>query len=57
MGKEQPTPPRRKRNDAMEAHAIMLKVRMSVQKVREVLRQIRGLNALPAQASLVVGPR
>ena len=38
----------------MEAKAITKNVRMSAQKVREVVRQIQGLNALHAVAVLEV---
>jgi large subunit ribosomal protein L22 len=41
----------------MQVHAIMRNVRMSAQKVREVVRQIQGLPALQAQAVLRVVPR
>ena len=41
----------------MEVHSSMLNVRMSAQKMREVVRQIQGLNALQAQAVLAVVPR
>lgn len=41
----------------MEVQAITRYVRMSPQKVREVTRQIQGLNALQAQAILAVVPR
>jgi large subunit ribosomal protein L22 len=41
----------------MEVQASMLNVRMSAQKMREVVRQIQGLNALQAQAVLAVVPR
>jgi large subunit ribosomal protein L22 len=41
----------------MEVHAITRNFRMSAQKVREVTRQIQGLNALHAQAVLAVVPR
>jgi len=41
----------------MEVHAITRNVRMSAQKMREVVRQIQGLNALQAQAVLAVVPR
>ena len=41
----------------MEVHSSMLNVRMSAQKMREVVRQIQGLNALQAQALLAVVPR
>jgi large subunit ribosomal protein L22 len=41
----------------MQVQAITRNVRMSAQKVREVTRQIQGLNALQAQAILAVVPR
>lgn len=41
----------------MEVQANTLNVRMSAQKMREVVRQIQGLNALQAQALLAVVPR
>ena len=41
----------------MEVQAITHNVRMSAQKMREVVRQIQGLNALQAQAILGVVPR
>ena len=41
----------------MEVHAITRNVRMSAQKMREMVRQIQGLNALQAQAVLAVVPR
>lgn len=41
----------------MEVQSSMLNVRMSAQKMREVVRQIQGLNALQAQAILAVVPR
>ncbi len=41
----------------MEIRAITRNVRMSAQKVREVVRQIQGMNALQAQAVLAVVPR
>jgi large subunit ribosomal protein L22 len=41
----------------MEVRAITRNVRMSAQKVREVVRQIQGLNAVQAQAVLAVVPR
>ena len=41
----------------MNVQAITRNVRMSAQKVREVVRQIQGLNALQAQAILAVVPR
>jgi large subunit ribosomal protein L22 len=41
----------------MQVHAIMKNVRMSAQKMREVVRQIQGLPALQAQAVLKVVAR
>jgi large subunit ribosomal protein L22 len=41
----------------MEVHAIMKNVRMSAQKMREVVRQIQGLPAAHAAAVLAVVPR
>jgi len=41
----------------MQVHAITKNVRMSAQKMREVVRQIQGLPALKAQAVLAVVPR
>jgi large subunit ribosomal protein L22 len=41
----------------MEVYAIMRNVRMSAQKVREVVRQIQGLSAVQAAAVLAVVPR
>jgi large subunit ribosomal protein L22 len=41
----------------MQVHAITKNVRMSAQKMREVVRQIQGLPALQAQAILQVVPR
>lgn len=41
----------------MEVQAIMKNVRMSAQKMREVVRQIQGLPAEHAQAVLKVVPR
>ncbi len=41
----------------MEVRAITRNVRMSAQKMREVTRQIQGLNALHAQALLRNVPR
>jgi len=41
----------------MEVQAINRNVRMSAQKVREVVRQIQGMNALQAQAVLAVVSR
>ncbi|MGO9202007.1 MAG: large ribosomal subunit protein uL22 [Limisphaerales bacterium] len=41
----------------MEVHAITRNVRMSPQKMREVVRQIQGLPAARAQAVLAVVPR
>src|SRR5438046_10199615 len=51
------TPRRPRRNNFMEVQASTLNVRMSAQKMREVVRQIQGLNALQAQALLAVVPR
>ena len=41
----------------MEVQAITRNVRMSAQKVRDVVRQIQGMNALQAQAVLAVVSR
>jgi len=41
----------------MQVHAVTRNVRMSAQKMREVVRQIQGLPALQAQAILKVVPR
>ena len=41
----------------MQVHAITKNVRMSAQKMREVVRQIQGLPAASAQAVLSVVPR
>ena len=41
----------------MEVQAITKNVRMSAQKMREVVRQIQGLPAVHAQATLAVTPR
>jgi large subunit ribosomal protein L22 len=41
----------------MEVQAITRNVRMSAQKMREVVRQIQGMNALHAKAVLAVVPR
>ncbi len=41
----------------MEVQSITKNIRMSAQKMREVVRQIQGLNALEAQAILAVVPR
>jgi large subunit ribosomal protein L22 len=41
----------------MEARAITRNIRMSPQKMREVTRQVQGLNALQAQAILKAVPR
>ena len=41
----------------MEVRAITHNIRMSAQKMREVTRQIQGLNALQAQAVLAAVPR
>ena len=38
----------------MEVHAIYKNFRMSPQKVREVVRQVQGMNALQALAALKV---
>ena len=46
-----------KRNSHMQVHAITKNIRMSAQKMREVVRQIQGLPALQAQAVLAVVPR
>lgn len=40
-----------------QVHAITKNIRMSAQKMREVVRQIQGLPALQAQAVLAVVPR
>src|SRR5215831_6092116 len=50
------TRPKPKRSN-MQVHAITKNVRMSAQKMREVVRQIQGLPALQAQAVLQVVPR
>src|SRR3989441_3978755 len=50
------TPPRRRQSN-MQVQAITKNVRMSAQKMREVVRQIQGLPALQAQAVLAVVPR
>ena len=49
--------PKQKPNNIMEVQAISKNVRMSAQKMREVVRQIQGLPALQAQAVLAVVPR
>ena len=41
----------------MEVHAIYKNFRMSPQKVREVVRQVQGMNAVQALAVLKVVPR
>ena len=41
----------------MEVQSVTRNVRMSPQKVREVVRQIQGLNAVQASAVLAVIPR
>ena len=41
----------------MQVHAITKNVRMSAQKMREVVRQIQGMPAAQAQAVLAVVPR
>ena len=41
----------------MEVFAITKNIPMSAQKMREVVRQIQGLNALEAEAVLAVVPR
>ena len=41
----------------MQVHAITKNIRMSAQKMRDVVRQIQGLPALQAQAVLAVVPR
>jgi large subunit ribosomal protein L22 len=41
----------------MEVQAITKNVRMSAQKMREVVRQIQGLPAVQAAAALAVTPR
>ena len=41
----------------MESQAITKNVRMSAQKMREVVRQIQGLSAAQAEAVLAVVPR
>ena len=41
----------------MQVQAIMRNVRMSAQKMREIVRQIQGMPALQAQAVLKVVPR
>src|SRR6266702_4332887 len=50
------TPPRLRQNN-MRVQAITRNVRMSAQKMREVVRQIQGLPAQRAQAVLAVVPR
>src|SRR5208282_1947477 len=52
------TRPRRRRSkEYMEVQAITRNVRMSAQKMREVVRQIQGMPAAHAQAVLAVVPR
>jgi large subunit ribosomal protein L22 len=41
----------------MQVQAVTRNIRMSAQKMREVVRQIQGLNALHAQAVLAAVPR
>jgi large subunit ribosomal protein L22 len=41
----------------MQVHAITKNVRMSAQKMREVVRQIQGMSAAHAEATLSVTPR
>jgi large subunit ribosomal protein L22 len=41
----------------MQVHAILKNVRMSAQKMREVVRQIQGLSAVKARDVLAVVPR
>src|ERR1044071_9212162 len=41
----------------MQVQAITKNVRMSAQKMREVVRQIQGMHAAHAQAALAVTPR
>lgn len=41
----------------MEVQAILKNFRMSPQKVREVVRQVQGMNAVQALATLLVVPR
>lgn len=41
----------------MEVRAVTRNVRMSAQKMREVVRQIQGLNAMHAEAVLKAVPR
>lgn len=43
--------------EVKEVHAILKNFRMSAQKVREVVRQVQGLNALEALAILKFVPR
>src|SRR5262245_55989165 len=49
--------PRRRPSNPMEVFAITKNIRMSAQKMREVVRQIQGLSAAHAQAVLAVVPR
>src|SRR6058998_2312794 len=51
------TPPKPKPSKPMEVQAIAKNIRMSAQKMREVVRQIQGLPAAHAQAVLAVVPR
>src|SRR6186997_1618380 len=51
------TPQKPKRSKDMEVQAITKNIRMSAQKMREVVRQIQGLGAEHAQAVLAVVPR
>src|SRR4029434_609454 len=48
---------RKRRRSNMQVHAITKNVRMSAQKMREVVRQIQGLPAMKAQAVLAVVTR
>jgi len=52
-----PTPPKPKPSKVMEVQAITKNVRMSAQKMREMVRQIQGLPAQTAAAVLAVVPR
>jgi large subunit ribosomal protein L22 len=49
--------PKPKQSKDMEVQAITKNIRMSAQKMREVVRQIQGLGAEHAQAVLAVVPR
>src|SRR5512145_103311 len=51
------TLPKRRPSNPMEVFAITKNIRMSAQKMREVVRQIQGLSAAHAQAVLAVVPR